>query len=305
MNEKMRIGWIGTGVMGRWMCRHLLEAGYPVTVYNRTMEKASDLIERGAEQASSPREAASQADVVFTIVGNPADVEDVYFSKQGILAGARVGAYLVDMTTTKPSLAVTIYREAKNLGISSVDAPVSGGDVGAKEAKLTIMAGGDKEAYDAVLPLLSLMGKQISYMGKAGAGQHTKMCNQITIAGTMIGVCEALLYSYKAGIPVDRMVQTISTGAAGCWSLDNLAPRIMRYDFRPGFSVDHFIKDMGIALEEAKRMNLSLPGLSLVHQLYIALRSHGHGKSGTQALIIALDSLSSTDVFSEEPPGTP
>ncbi len=304
MGAKMHVGWIGTGVMGRWMCRHLLEAGYPVTVYNRTMEKAADLIQHGAREASSPQEAASGADVVCTIVGSPGDVEEVYFSEQGVLSGAKAGAYLVDMTTTQPSLAVEIYHKAKELGFSSIDAPVSGGDVGAREGKLTIMAGGDKDAFDAVNPLFSCMGKHIAYMGKAGSGQHTKMCNQITIAGTMIGMCEALLYSYKAGVPVDRMVQTISTGAASCWSLNNLAPRIMRYDFHPGFSVDHFIKDMGIALEEAKRMNLSLPGLSLVHQLYIALRSHGHGKSGTQALILALDSLSSTDVFSEDSPGT-
>ncbi len=288
------IGWIGTGVMGRWMCQHLMDAGYKAVVHNRTAAKAQPLLDAGAVWADSPAAVAEQADVIFTIIGYPKDVEDVY---NELTSAVKAGTILIDMTTTKPSLAESIAVKAAEAGAHFIDAPVSGGDVGAREARLAIMAGGEKEIFDDVLPLFELMGKNIVFEGKAGAGQHTKMCNQITIAGTMIGVSEALLYGYKAGLDVATMVSTISKGAAGCWTLDNLAPRVIKKDFAPGFFVDHFIKDMGIALEEAQNMGLSLPGLALVHQLYLAVQASGHGTDGTQALIQAIDRLSASGIF--------
>lgn len=293
LTKKTRIGWIGTGVMGQSMAGHLMAAGYEVTVFNRTKAKAQSLIEKGASWAASPKAVAENADVIFTIVGFPKDVEEVYFGAEGVLNGASAGSIVVDMTTTKPSLAAAIYAKAKTNDVKSVDAPVSGGDVGAKNGTLSIMVGGDKEDVDAIMPLFELMGKNIIYEGKAGAGQHTKMCNQITIAGTMIGVCESLLYGYKAGLDLEVMLQAISGGAAGCWTLSNLAPRIVKRNFEPGFYVEHFVKDMEIALEEARSMNLSLPGLALVHQLYKAVEAQGYGKKGTHALTLALEHISS------------
>ncbi len=293
-DKNMRIGWIGTGVMGFWMCRHLMEAGYSVTVYNRTKEKAKGLLEMGAMWAGTPYEAAKDADIVFTIVGYPKDVREVYFGDSGIIKSCseKGGKYLVDMTTTEPSLAVEIYEKAKETGCHALDAPVSGGDVGAKEARLTVMSGGDKEVFDKMLPLFNFMGKNIRYTGKAGTGQHTKMCNQIAITGIMIGMSEALIYGYKAGLNLEDMVNTIKGGAAASWSLENYGPRILKGNYDPGFMVEHYIKDMGIALEEAKRMNLNLPGLTLVHQLYTVLKAMGHGTSGTHSLVLALDKLS-------------
>lgn len=295
-----RVGWIGTGVMGRWMCEHVMEKGYQVTVYNRTKAKAQPLLGKGANWANSPKEVAEQSDVVFTIVGFPSDVREVYFGENGILAGTRAGMILVDMTTTDPSLAKKIYEAAKVKGATALDAPVSGGDVGAREARLSIMVGGDKETFEAVLPLFEAMGKNIVYQGGPGTGQHTKMCNQIVIAGTMISVCEALLYGYKAGLNLETMIKSISKGAAACWTLDNLAPRILQRNFEPGFFVEHFVKDMEIALKEAAQMNISLPGLALVHQLYVALKANGYGKKGTHALMLALEQLSNTTVLAEE-----
>jgi 3-hydroxyisobutyrate dehydrogenase len=291
---KTRIGWIGTGVMGRSMCGHLIAKGYRPTVFSRTQEKALPLIEKGAAWADSPREAAEASDVLFTMVGFPEDVREVYFGKGGILEGARPGAVLVDMTTTEPTLAGEIYHAAKLRGAFAVDAPVSGGDVGARNATLSIMTGGDREVVDALQPILEAMGKNIVYQGPAGSGQHAKMGNQIVIAGTMIGVCESLIYGFKAGLELPTMLRSIQGGAAQCWSLENLAPRILRRDFAPGFFVDHFIKDMGIALKESARMGLFLPGLALVHQLYLAVKAQGHGKSGTQALALALEQMSRT-----------
>ncbi len=291
-----KIGWIGTGVMGRWMCQHLLDLGYEMSVYNRTKAKAEPLLEAGAVWAESPAAVAQNASVIFTIVGLPPDVREVYLGDKGILEGAKPGTIIVDMTTTEPSLAQEIYAAAKPHGISAVDAPVSGGDVGAREARLSIMVGGDTEAVQAVMPLFSAMGKNIVHQGGAGAGQHTKMCNQITISGTMIGVCEGLLYGYKAGLDLETMLSSISGGAAACWSLDNLAPRVLQRDFDPGFFVEHFIKDMSIALDEARKMDLSLPGLALVHQLYTAVQAQGHGRLGTQALVLALEQMSGTEV---------
>jgi 3-hydroxyisobutyrate dehydrogenase len=291
-----RIGWIGTGVMGLSMCGHVLAKGYSASVFNRSKGKALPLVEKGAVWADSPGEAARKSDVVFTMVGFPEDVREVYFGRGGILEGARPGTVLVDMTTTEPGLAREIYEAAEERGCFSVDAPVSGGDVGARNAALSIMAGGDREAVDAVRPLLEVMGKNIVYQGTAGSGQHTKMCNQILIAGTMIGVCESLIYGFKAGLDLPTMFSSIRGGAAMCWSLDNLAPRLFKRDFAPGFFVEHFIKDMGIALKESARMGLSLPGLALVHQLYLAVKAQGHGKDGTQALLLALEQMANTEI---------
>lgn len=294
-DKNSKIGWIGTGVMGAAMLNRLQQEGYQTIVYNRTKARAQSLIDGGATWAESPKALAGQTNVIFTIVGFPEDVREVYFGEQGILAGVKEGTIVVDMTTTEPSLAQEIYRETKGKGVAAVDAPVSGGDVGAKNGALSIMVGGDQEVVDQVMPLFSIMGKNIVYQGKAGSGQHTKMCNQITIAGTMIGVCESLLYGYRAGLDLPTMLNSISGGAAACWTLDNLAPRIIRRNFDPGFYVEHFIKDMGIALQEANRMGLAMPGLSLVKQLYEAVKAQGHGKKGTHALMLALERLSAIE----------
>lgn len=292
IDKNTTIGWVGTGVMGASMVSHLHKAGYQCIVYNRTREKAANLLEQGIAWANSAGEVAAQADVIFTIVGFPKDVREVYLGEQGIINSAREGSVLVDMTTTEPSLAVEIYEAAKAKSIQSIDAPVSGGDVGAKNAGLSIMVGGDKDAVDDIMPLFELMGKNIVYQGAVGSGQHTKMCNQITIAGTMIGVCEALLYGHKAGLDLTTMLSSISGGAASCWTLNNLAPRIVNRNFDPGFYVEHFIKDMSIALKEGEAMGLSLPGLGLVKQLYLAVQAQGHGKMGTHALMLALEKMS-------------
>ncbi len=287
-----RISWIGTGVMGLSMCGHLLDKGAHVVVFTRTAEKARPLLERGAAWASGPRLAAEQSDVTFTMVGFPADVREVYYGADGVLAGARRGSILVDMTTTEPSLAIQIAGSAAEHGATALDAPVSGGDVGARNATLSIMAGGDAGALERVRPLLEAMGKTIIHEGEPGAGQHTKMCNQIVIAGTMIGVCESLLYGARAGLDLQTMLQSIRGGAAGCWTLENLAPRVLNGNFDPGFMIEHFIKDMGIALDEAARMRLALPGLALVRQLYLATAAQGHARLGTHALYLALRQLS-------------
>jgi 3-hydroxyisobutyrate dehydrogenase len=292
---KTRIGWIGTGVMGSSMCGHLLSAGYQATVYNRSASKTKPLVERGAAEAGSPREVAEASDVIFTIVGFPSDVREVTLGKDGILAGVKKGSLLVDMTTSEPALAREIYEAAKAKGVDSVDAPVSGGDVGAREARLSIMVGGDTPAVGALAPLFQLMGKTIVHQGGPGAGQHTKMVNQILIATNMIGVCEALLYGHKAGLDLNQVMQSVGSGAAGSWSLNNLGPRMIAGNFEPGFFVEHFIKDMGIALAEARRMRLALPGLALAEQLYRAVEAQGLGRKGTHALLLALASLSQVD----------
>lgn len=281
---KEEIGWIGTGVMGKSMCAHLLNAGYNVSVYNRTKSKAEELIDNGAIWCSNPKEVAERSDIIFTIVGFPNDVKEVYLGDNGILSGAKKGSIIIDMTTSEPSLAQEIYERAKVKGISSIDAPVSGGDIGAKQGTLAIMAGGDKETYNKVLPLFQLMGKNIAYMGKAGSGQHTKMSNQILIASTMVGVVESLIYAYKAGNDLDEVINVIGKGAAGCWSINNLGPRIVKKNFDPGFFIKHFIKDMGIALKEAKSMRLALPGLALAYQFYIAAEALGLDNLGTHGL---------------------
>lgn len=290
-SDKYRIGWIGTGVMGVSMCGHVMARAASVTVHNRTRDKAKPLLERGAVWADTPGEVAKASDVVFSMVGFPRDVREVYLGKDGVLEGARPGTILVDMTTTEPALAREIDAAARARGLHAVDAPVSGGDIGAREARLSIMVGGEAEIVERIRPLLESMGKTIVHQGPAGAGQHAKMCNQIVIAGTMVGMCESLIYARKAGLDVETMLKSISGGAAGCWSLDNLAPRICKRNFDPGFFVDHFVKDMGIALEEAKRMNLPLPGLALAHQLYLTVQALGHGRKGTHALMLALEHI--------------
>lgn len=292
---KTRIGWIGTGVMGTSMCGHLISAGYRATVYNRTPAKAKPLVDRGAVEARSPREVAEASDVIFTIVGYPNDVRSVTLGPDGTLAGAKPGAVLVDMTTSEPALAREIFEAARAKGVQAVDAPVSGGDVGAKEARLSIMVGGEAEAVEALQPLFAAMGKTVVHQGPAGAGQHTKMVNQVLIATNMIGVCEALLYGHKAGLDLNRVLQSVGTGAAGSWSLNNLGPRIIAGNFEPGFYVEHFLKDMGIALAEARRMKLSLPGLALAEQLYRAVEAQGLDRKGTHALMLALARLSDVD----------
>jgi 3-hydroxyisobutyrate dehydrogenase len=290
-----RIGWIGTGVMGASMCGHLMAAGFAATVYNRTQAKAQPLIDKGARCADSPRAVAQASDVVFTIVGFPSDVRAVTLDSDGSLAGSKPGTILVDMTTSEPSLAVEIAAAAKKRGVHSVDAPVSGGDVGAREARLSIMIGGEKDVVDALQPCWQAMGKTIVHQGGPGAGQHTKMANQILIATNMIGVCEALLYGYRAGLDLKVVLQSVGPGAAGSWSLSNLGPRIIDGNFAPGFLVEHFIKDMGIALAESKRLGISMPGLALAHQLYVALAAQGHARDGTHALELALASMSGID----------
>ncbi|MFT5524951.1 MAG: 3-hydroxyisobutyrate dehydrogenase [Pirellulaceae bacterium] len=290
-----RVGWIGLGVMGSSMCGHLIEKGFSVTVYTRTKDKAEPLLAKGATWVDSPKAVAEQSDVIFSIVGFPSDVRQCMLGDDGALAGASEGDILVDMTTSEPSLAVEIYEAGKAKGVHSVDAPVSGGDVGAKEARLSIMIGGDKEVVDALQPCWEAMGKTIVHQGPAGAGQHTKMVNQTLIATNMIGVCEALLYAHKAGLDLPTVMQSVASGAAGSWSLSNLGPRIIDRNFDPGFFVEHFIKDMGIALDEANKMGLSLPGLALAKQLYLSLQSQGHGRDGTHALQLALSSMSGID----------
>jgi 3-hydroxyisobutyrate dehydrogenase len=281
--------------MGSSMVGHLLDAGFAATVYTRSKEKADAALSKGASWAASPKAVAEASDVVFSIVGFPDDVREVMLGDEGALAGSKSGNVLIDMTTSDPSLAVEIYEAAKGKGVSSVDAPVSGGDVGAKNGTLSIMIGGDADVVEALTPCWEAMGKTIVHQGGAGAGQHTKMVNQTLIATNMIGVCEALLYGYKAGLDLPTVMKSVATGAAGSWSLSNLGPRIMDNNFDPGFFVEHFIKDMGIALAEAKKMGLSLPGLALAHQLYLAVQAQGHGRDGTHALQLALSQMSNVD----------
>ncbi|MCA9128869.1 MAG: NAD(P)-dependent oxidoreductase [Planctomycetales bacterium] len=291
-----RVGWIGTGVMGASMCGHLMNKGFSTTVFNRTKEKAQSLIEKGANWAESPREVAENSDIVFSIVGFPHDVrETILDPNSGVLAGSKTGNVIVDMTTSEPSLAVEIYQAAAASGVHALDAPVSGGDKGAREAILSIMVGGSPEAFDALQPCWQAMGKTIVYQGPAGSGQHTKMVNQTLIAGGMIGVCEALIYGYRAGLDLETVMQSVASGAAGSWSLSNLGPRIIANNFDPGFFVEHFVKDMGIALAESRRMGLSMPGLALAEQLYQSVQAKGWRKNGTHALTLALAEMSGFD----------
>jgi 3-hydroxyisobutyrate dehydrogenase len=291
MKRIKKIAWIGTGVMGAPMAGHLLDARYDVTVHTRTKSKAQPLLDRGAKWANTCAEAASGADVAISIVGFPGDVQKTHLGPTGTLAAEKLPRLIVDMTTTRPSLAVQVFEAARSKGVGSVDAPVSGGDVGAREAKLSIMIGGEKADVDLVMPLLKKMGKKVVHQGPSGCGQHTKMVNQILIATNMIGVCEGLLYARKAGLDPMTVIDSVGAGAAGSFSVNVLGPRMIQRDFDPGFFVEHFIKDLGIALDEAARMELSLPGLALARQLYEAVRAQGHAKLGTQALLLALETL--------------
>ena len=292
---KTRIGWIGLGVMGRSMCKHLMDRGFSTTVFTRTKETANELLEKGAEWRDNPMEVAKNSDVIFSIVAFPSDVREVFLGANGLLKGCAPGNILVDMTTSDPSLAREIYRQATKVGVATVDAPVSGGDVGAREGRLSIMVGGEESTIQIIRPCFEAMGTTIVHQGGPGSGQHTKMVNQILIASGMIGVCEALLYAHTSGLDLETVMKSVSSGAAGSWSLDNYGPRIINNDFEPGFFVEHFIKDMAIALNEAARMNLSLPGLAMAHQLYNALKAQGGGRNGTQALQLALSRLSAID----------
>ncbi len=285
------IGWIGTGVMGQSMCGHLLAAGHSVRVHSRTKAKAESLLAAGAQWCDQPGDVAKEAEFVFSIVGYPADVRSVYLDKGSILDQAAPGTIVVDMTTSEPSLAEEISRAAKARGLFSLDAPVSGGDLGARNASLVIMVGGDPEPFERTLPLFKVMGANIRLMGGPGAGQHTKMCNQTLIAGTMIGVVESLLYAVRSGLEVDAVIDVIGSGAAGSWSINNLGRRIAQDDFNPGFYIKHFVKDMGIALAEAKKMGIALPGLALVEQLYVAAMAQGLDNMGTQGLFLALKKI--------------
>jgi 3-hydroxyisobutyrate dehydrogenase len=283
MTAALSIGWIGTGVMGGPMAGHLLDQGHDVTVYNRTKRRAESLLEAGAQWRDAPAEVAADADVVVTMLGTPDDVREVILGEGRVLESMREGTLLIDMTTSEPSLAVEIHEAAKDK------------DVGALDGTLVIMVGGDKEAFTRARPVFDPLGKTIELQGGAGAGQHTKMVNQLAIAAGMIGVCEALVYGYRAGLNLDKTLETISGGAAGSWSLSNYAPRILKGDLEPGFKVDHFIKDLGIALAEARRMNVVLPGAALAQQLYIGVRSQGLGQKGTQSLAVVLGRLSQAD----------
>lgn len=278
------VGFIGLGVMGNSMASHILEAGYPVLVYTRTKQKAEEILNKGAVWQETVKDLSEKADIIITMVGYPSDVEEIYLGENGILQHAKEGAFVIDMTTSKPSLAKKIAEQAKEKSIHALDAPVSGGDIGARNGTLAIMVGGEKEAFEVCLPLLSVMGENIQYQGPAGSGQHTKMCNQIAIAAGMVGVAEAMAYAEKSGLNPEQVLKSITTGAAGSWSLSNLAPRMLKGDFAPGFYVKHFIKDMGIALEEAELMGEEMPGLALAKSLYDKLSAQGEENSGTQSI---------------------
>ncbi|GLF82746.1 NAD(P)-dependent oxidoreductase [Bacillus safensis] len=284
MAQIKTVGFIGIGVMGRSMAGHLMDAGYEVIVYTRTKAKADALIQKGASWKPAVKEIAESADAVITMVGYPSDVEEIYLGEDGLVAHAAPGTYLIDMTTSKPQLAKEIELKAKERGVYALDSPVSGGDIGAQNGTLAIMIGGERSAYEACLPLFKQMGENIQYQGPAGSGQHTKMCNQIAIAAGMVGVAEAMAYAEKSGLDPEQVLKSITTGAAGSWSLSNLAPRMLKGDFEPGFYVKHFIKDMGIALEEAELMGEEMPGLSLAKSLYEKLSEQGEENSGTQSI---------------------
>lgn len=283
--SEIKIAFIGTGVMGKSVVKHLLQANYEVHIYSRTAEKAQPLVEAGAIWHSTAAEAASEASVIFTMVGYPSDVEEVYFGQEGIFSTAKPDSIVIDMTTSQPTLAKKIEAFAQTKQMEALDAPVSGGDIGAQNGTLSIMVGGKKDVFEQVMPLLQVFGQNIVYQGEAGAGQHTKMCNQIAIATNMIGVAEALVYGKKAGLNLETVLKSIEAGAAGSWSLSNLGPRMLKGDQEPGFYIKHFLKDMRIALEEAELMDLKLPGLQLAKAMYDELVALGLEDKGTQTLI--------------------
>ena len=292
MSDKARIGWIGTGVMGSAMAGHLLAAGYPLTVHSRTKSKCQPLLDGGAAWAASPAEVGEASDIVFSIVGYPRDVEEVTIGGHGCLAGLSEGGIICDMTTSSPALARRIAEEAAGRGRTALDAPVTGGDIGAREARLSIFVGGERAAYEKILPCLEVIGKKILHCGEAGAGQSAKLANQVAIAGVMFSVCESLLFAQEAGIDVAKWRDLVGSGAAGSAAMNTLGVRLLGLDYEPGFFVDHFIKDLGLCLEECRRMGLVLPGTELAEDLYRAVQARGEGGKGTQILIKTLAELS-------------
>jgi len=290
-----RIGWIGTGIMGAAMCQRLIDAGFRLTITTRSRSRAESLLTKGATWAATPAEAASASDVTFACVGYPDDVRQVVLGAEGALAGLRPGTIFVDMTTSEPALAVEIAEAARTRGVAALDAPVSGGDVGAREGRLTVMAGGPADAVARLAAVWQVIAARVVHCGPPGSGQHTKMANQVAIASTMIGMCESVLYAARAGLDLTTTLEAIGPGAAGSWSLQNLAPRVLRGDFAPGFMIEHFLKDLGIALAECRRMGIVLPGAALAEELYREAAEFGHGRSGTQALVIAIARLSNLD----------
>jgi len=293
-NTSRNIGWIGTGVMGRSMAGHLLDAGHRLRIHTRTREKAADLLDRGAVWAATPREATEGADVAISIVGLPGDVEAVHLGPDGILAAERPPAIVVDMTTSSPELATRIATVAAERGVAALDAPVSGGDVGARNATLSIMVGGDAAAFERVRPLFEAMGRTIVLQGPAGAGQRTKIVNQTLVAASMIGAVEAMRFAVRSGLDPRRVLESVSSGAAGSWTLSNLVPRMLDGDTAPGFFIEHFVKDLGIAVGEARELGLELEGLELADRLYRAAEAAGRGRQGTQALF---EAMSETDAI--------
>ena len=283
-----KVGWIGTGIMGRWMAHHLIKGGIEVEVCTRTASKAAPLLEMGAKWAECPAEMGERCDAVISMVGYPSDVEDVILGESGALKGMSKGKLLIDMSTSNPDLATTIYNTAKDKGVGSIDAPVSGGDVGAKNAALTIFCGGDEPDINRAMPLFNMMGKNITVAGTAGAGQSTKVVNQILIASTILGVSESLFYAEKAGLDLHKTIKAIGAGAAGGFQINNLGPRVVDGDLEPGFVIEHFVKDLGIAVSECERLGITLPGLQSSKKLYEGMIEDGHSKKGTQALILAI-----------------
>lgn len=291
-SHAIRLGWIGTGIMGGAICGRLLDAGFPLTVTSRSRRRAEPLLAKGASWAGSPADVAAASDAIFSCVGYPGDVREVALGPRGVLVGSRAGTIFADMTTSEPALAEEIAAAASARGIAALDAPVSGGDVGAREGRLTVMAGGPAAAVERLDSVWRVIAASVVHCGPPGSGQHTKMANQVAIASTMIGMCEALLYASRAGLDVQKTLEAIGPGAAGSWSLENLAPRVLGGDFAPGFLVEHFLKDLGIVLSECRRMGLVLPGAELAENLYRVAQDLGHGRSGTQALIIAIAHVS-------------
>lgn len=281
----MRIGFIGTGVMGQSIVRHLLEAGNQVLIYTRTRKKAESLIEEGAMWCDTPNKVAQEAGLIFTMVGYPSDVEDVYFGKNGLFQSDSANKIFIDLTTSTPTLAEKIYDTAVSRGASAIDAPVSGGDLGAQKGTLTVMAGGEESVFEKVRPVIELFSSSLMLHGRPGSGQHAKMANQIMVAGTMTGLSEMLVYANTAGLDLEKVIETLSGGAASNWSLLNYGPRILKEDYSPGFFVKHFVKDLKIVLDEAEKMNLNLPSTQLAYKLYKELSDDGYEDSGTQALI--------------------
>lgn len=292
MASKEKIGWIGTGVMGAPMARHLMDAGYELTVYNHTISKSEPLLSRGAKWASSPAEVAANSDIVFSIVGYPKDVEEITLGENGCLKTLKKGGIICDMTTSSPELARRIAEKAADLGCQSLDAPVTGGDVGARDASLSIFVGGDAFAYEKIYPCLECMGKKILHCGGPGTGQAAKLANQIAVAGVMFSVCESLLFAQEEGLDVAKWRELVCSGAAGSIAMTTLGLRMMKLDYAPGFFVDHFVKDLGLCLEECRKMRLVLPGAELAEELYREIQARGGGSNGTQILISALAELS-------------